>query len=58
MDARIDYYDGANWSREEDILVDLITDNAWLSQSGDYLIFTLTSGDGIATELIKQGVLQ
>ncbi len=58
VDAIIDYYNGTMWAREEDTLANLITNNAWLSQSGDYLIFTLTANDGIATELIKQGITQ
>lgn len=52
--AIIDYYDGSNWSRKEDTLVNLIINNAWLSQSGNYLVFTLTAGTGIASESISR----
>ena len=58
VDAVIDYFDGANWSRKEDTLANLITNNAWLSQSGGYLVFTLTSGTAITTYLIFGGVEQ
>jgi len=58
VDAIIDYYNGSVWSRKEDSLADLITNNAWLSQSGDYLVFTLTAGEGITSTLIRQGEFQ
>ena len=58
VDALIDFYDGSNWSRKEDSLESLISANSWLSQSGDYLIFTLTAGDGVTTNLIRKGIEQ
>lgn len=58
VDAIIDYYNGSVWSRKEDTLANLITDNAWLSLSGGSLVFTLTANDAIATDLIRKGVFQ
>ena len=58
VDTIIDYYNGSVWSRKEDTLANLITGNAWLSLSGDYLIFTLTAGDGVTTNLIRKGISQ
>jgi len=55
VDAVIDYYNGYVWSRREDTLANLIVDNSWLSQSGDYTTFTLTAGEAIATLIIKSG---
>ena len=57
-DASIDYYDGASWTTFSGTLRDLITTHAWLSKEGNYLLFTLTTGQAIANIKIYDGVRQ
>lgn len=57
-DASIDYYDGASWATFSGKLSDLITTHAWLSKKGNYLLFTLTTGQAIANIKIYDGVRQ
>ena len=56
VDASFKYYDGASWVVKSDTLANLITDNAFLSLSGGYLVWTLTTGERIAKRLILNGV--
>ena len=57
-DASIDYYDGASWATFSGKLSDLITTHAWLSKEGNYLEFSLTTGQAIANIKIYDGVRQ
>ena len=57
-DASIDYYDGVSWTTFSGTLRDLITTHAWLSKDGNYLLFTLTTGQAIAKIKIYDGVRQ
>ena len=57
-DASIDYYDGSRWVTFSGKLSDLITTHAWLSKEGNYLLFTLTTGQAIANIKIYDGVRQ
>lgn len=57
-DASIDYYDGASWATVYGTLSDLITTHAWLSKEGNYLEFSLTTGQAIANIKIYDGVRQ
>ena len=56
--ASIDYYDGSTWTTYEDTLENLISTHSWLSHDGQYLIFTLTSGDRIDNIKITNGIKQ
>ena len=55
-DASIDYYNGSSWTNYSGTLSNLITTNAWLSKVGNYLVFSLTSGEVIAKIKIFDGV--
>jgi hypothetical protein len=57
-DASIDYNDGGSWTTVYGTLSDLITTHAWLSKEGNYLLFTLTTGQAIANIKIYDGVRQ
>lgn len=54
----IDYYNGSVWVTVTDTLENLISTYAWLSHDGQYLIFTLTSGDRIDNIKITNGIKQ
>jgi lysophospholipase L1-like esterase len=52
--ATIYFYDGS-WTKHNDLLSTLITNNAWLSISGTNLVFTLTSGQRLGHLIINLG---
>ena len=57
-DASIDYNDGGGWTTVYGTLSDLITTHAWLSKDGNYLEFSLTTGQAIANIKLYDGVRQ
>ena len=54
----IDRYDGSEWTRHEDSVSDLSTDESWFDYSDKKITLTGTSGDRFANLKILSGVQQ
>ena len=57
-DARVDFYNGTSWESKSGTLADLISNNAWLSLSNDYLIFNLTAGQRFTNLILSKSIAQ
>ena len=55
--AIIEYDDGTGWATYTDTLQNLIDDNAWLSYSSGYLIFSLSAADKVGMIKVYRGVV-